>query len=391
MVADPAFLDEAMKQGAGAKAKAGGPKAKAKLEHVSFADAEPSFGGRKLVKGWLEQEQTSLIFGPSGCRKTFMMMDLALHVAAGWDWGGSKVRQGGVIYVAAEAGRSILNRVYAFKLHHGLEGVVLPFEVVTSPVDLCTKTEKSKGRKNDVEELVALVEEVGARMTVKPTLIIIDTVARALAGGNENSPDDIGRFVRALDWLRDKLRCHVASIHHIGKERERGARGHSSLLCAIDTAIEVEATDDVSTATIVKQRDGMSGGSRSFRLRVVELGRDEDGDPVTSCVLEWTDAPPPRETGRPSKNPQVALDALKETLHREGRDDDARGRVVELAKWELACKVHGFGVKPESFRNTWKRASEPLMTREGPVGFDPKGLVVWIKAQGQLPLDDEPF
>jgi AAA domain-containing protein len=382
MMSDPSFFAEATapvpKAPLGAATKPQG-QLRGILDHVWFADAKPSFGGRKLVKGWLEAEQVSLIFGPPGCGKTFFMMDLAVHVAKGDDWGGSKVRQGGVIYIAAEAGRSILNRVYAFKLHRELENVVLPFIAVTCSVDLCTKG------KNDITRLTELVTAAATEMTVKPSLIIVDTVARAMAGGNENGPDDMGRFVRALDWLRDKVRCHVAVIHHVGKDRDRGARGHSSLFAAVDTAIEVECAEGVSTATIVKQRDGISNVSKSFRLLPVTVGYDEDDDPVTSCVIEWTDRPNEEPAG---KNEKVFLKALEEILAQDGREDATRSRVIEEAKWREASKA-AFDGKPDSFRNAFLRVSRKLSIRTGPVGF--AGGLVWIKKQAELAVDAEPF
>jgi hypothetical protein len=386
MEGDPEFLNEeaarAKANGSGARAKAEAPSGNAnerpKLDHVAYEDINrPSaFGGRKLVKGVMSQGQTSLVFGPHSCRKTFMMMDLALHVAAGVDWGGCKVEQGGVVYVAAEAGGSITDRVLAWKLHHKID--VLPFEVVISSVDLCNK------KHNDLEGLRQLVEEVGARMEVRPTLIIIDTVARALAGGNENSPDDIGRFVRAMDWLRDKLGCHIAAVHHIGKDRERGARGHSSLIAAVDTGIEVEAIENVSTLMVVKQRNGPAGLSKSFRLCSIWLGNDEDDDPITSCVVEWTDPPIKDADGNAGKFFKV----LNEALERDGTDDSENGRMVKHDTWRDACRAVWTG-KPDSFRNTFNRARDKLTMRTGPVGS--KGDVVWIKSQGQLEIDNEPF
>src|SRR5215471_8774592 len=81
------------------------------LEYVTFAEAKPVLGGRKLIKGWWQAAEISLMYGETGCRKTFLMLSMGLSVALGRNWGGCKVAQGGVVYVAAEAGRSLLNRV----------------------------------------------------------------------------------------------------------------------------------------------------------------------------------------------------------------------------------------------------------------------------------------
>ena len=78
---------------------------------------EPNLTSQYLVKGIIETAAVALIYGESGCGKTFLTLDLALHVAAGWEWFGRKVRQGRVVYVAAEAGASIERRVAAFYQH----------------------------------------------------------------------------------------------------------------------------------------------------------------------------------------------------------------------------------------------------------------------------------
>jgi len=166
------------------------------LEFVSFADMRPRLDGRPLVKGILEREQLSVMRGDAGCGKTFLALDLSLHVAAGLDWFGRRVNQGAVIYIAAEAGRGIINRVAAFKRAHGYDDdAAIPFAAVTSAVDLC------HAEAGDVDRLISLIREANFDPLA---LLVIDTVSRALAGGNENSPDDMGALVRSLDTLRDE-------------------------------------------------------------------------------------------------------------------------------------------------------------------------------------------
>jgi hypothetical protein len=249
------------------------------LKVIKFADMNPRLDGRPIIKGYLEHEQISLLVGEKGCGKTFFALDRDLHVAAGRDWFGRKVKQGTVVYLAVEAGNSITNRVVAWRREHGFEGKDIPFAVITSPVDLC------HAERGDVELVIDTIQRTGL---LPLTLLDIDTVNRAIAGGNENSPDDMGSFIHSLDLLRERLVCHVSGIHHFGKEISRGSRGHNSLVCAVDT--EVQATHDastkISTVTITHQRDGPAGGIFKFKLRQVELGFDQDGDPRTTCVVE---------------------------------------------------------------------------------------------------------
>jgi len=252
-------------------------------EIIKFRDMPPRLDGRPLIKGLLEREQASVCFGDSGCGKTFLCLALALRVAAGIDCFDRKVHQGAVIYVATEAGRSIINRVAAFKIARHLEDDDIPFFAVPSPVDLC------HADVGDIERLIGTIRDAVTDSDV--ALIVIDTVSRALAGGNENAPDDKGSFVRSLDRLRDEFHCHVCAVHHSGKNYALGARGHSLLKAAVDTEIEVTRNDNtkISTATITKQRDGISEDQIAFRLRQIELGEDQDEGMVTSCIVEQSD------------------------------------------------------------------------------------------------------
>jgi hypothetical protein len=234
------------------------------IEIIEFADLlEPELTTRSLVKGLIDARALALFYGEAGCGKTFLALDMALHVAAGREWFGRRTTGGRVVYVAAEAGRSIRNRVAAWAREKG-NGIAVDFAAVVSPVDLCHP------KTWDVPELAAAVG--GA------DLVIIDTVSRALAGGNENAPDDMGAFVTALDLLRAKLGCAIVAVHHIGKDASRGGRGHSLLHCAVDTEVEVERCDGgASVATVTKQRDGPGGGEIGFLMRQVYLGDDQDG------------------------------------------------------------------------------------------------------------------
>jgi KaiC/GvpD/RAD55 family RecA-like ATPase len=349
------------------------------LELIRFADMQPRLDGRPLVKGLLDREQISVIYGEAGCGKTFLALDLGLHVAAGFAWSGRRVDQGGVVYVAAEAGRSIVNRVAAWRITRGFDGKDIPFVVVTSPIDLCHVNA------GDVDKLVTAVRSAGLDPLA---LLEIDTVSRALAGGNENAPDDMGAFVRSMDRLRDDLRCHVSAVHHSGKNQSLGSRGHSLLRCAVDTEIEVarDHATKISTATVTKQRDGATDGQIAFRLRQIELGRNQDGDPVTSCVVEPTDALPQKDRAAKAKLSSAetrALELLSEAITKAGEIPPACDHIpakkpcVAESLWREYCyagQITGSN-KPDARQKAFRRAAETLIAY-GHVGK--WGTWIWI-------------
>lgn len=331
--------------------RSGTATAGAPISILSFGDmCEPSLTAKGLVKGVIDAETLVLMYGEPGCGKTFLALDLALSIADGREWLGHKVRRSRVVYVAAEAGTSIRNRVSAWQRHRWTGDDEIDFRAVVSPVNLCHP------RGNDVHRLA---EAIGAA-----DVVVIDTVSRALAGGDENSPGDMGAFVATLDRLRSDLRCTVIAIHHVGKDASRGARGHSLLRCAVDTEIAVERRDEgICVAEITKQRDGPSGEEFAFRLRAVELGYDQDRDPVTSCIVEPEDHVPAAKVKGPTGQAKAALDILNMLMAEKGELRDLGGspvRAVHRDTWREAMQQSGdFGEKAV-FRNAFMRAQARL-------------------------------
>jgi hypothetical protein len=124
--------------------------------------------------------------------------------------------------------------------------------------------------------------QIIAELPEKPAMIVIDTFARAMMGGDENSAQDVGAFNNAVEALIESTGACVAVIHHSGKNKAAGARGSSALRGAIDTELEVDAKQIISH----KQRDGENPLALGFKLVPVQLGLDADNEMLTSCVVE---------------------------------------------------------------------------------------------------------
>ena len=308
-----------------------------------------------LVKGILDRGAMSVKYGATNCGKTFSSLDLACHVALGWPWFGRKTRQGAVVYIAAEGGLGIEERLTAFRYHHGVEPDA-PLYVVPVAIDLC-KTKK------DVAELLREIKPLD------PALVVIDTLSRAMAGGNENSPDDMGAFVTNCDLIRQETGAHLLVIHHTGKDEGRGTRGHSLLAAAADTLIEV-SKDEVSglvTATVKKQRDRASGDVLVFKLEPVDIGMDEDEDTITSCVVVPSDEQAPKRvklTG-PAK---IALDLLIKAINEASVKPPASNHIppdisaCPVTLWKRYCHTGSITAsdKPDSKDKAFKRAADRL-------------------------------
>lgn len=243
---------------------------------VWLGDAEAVLTSNYSVKGWFGREQMWVIYGQSNVGKSFFMLDVAYHIADGRDWNGCKVKQGVVLYLATEGGNAFRNRAKALAEHYQADKV--PLAIRPSPVNLLDPNADLP----QLLELVKLVTEQHGQIE----LIVIDTLSRAMAGGNENAPEAMTAVISNADVLREAAACSVAIVHHSGKAND-GARGHSSLRAATDTEVELwtDTESGLRTAKATKQRDMETGKELCFDLKVIELGMDQDGDQVTSCVI----------------------------------------------------------------------------------------------------------
>ena len=231
-----------------------------------------------LIDGLLDAGAMSVLYGDSNSGKTFIALDMAFHVATGALWNSravKRIKRGLVVYVAAEGGTRIRKRLAALKRHHGGEPMPL-FALVRYPIDL-------RSSDANLKELIALIAAAENEIGERCVWVVIDTLSRALAGGDENSPVDMGRIVSAADAIRDATFAHFTFVHHTGKDAARGARGHSLLRAATDTEIEVMT----GAVNVTKQRDMETDFTLGFQLCDISIGEDPIGTPIKSAIVEW--------------------------------------------------------------------------------------------------------
>lgn len=327
---------------------------RAEPEIVWFGAATVEMTSNYIIKDLIDAGALTAIIGASGCGKTFVAIDLGCHVGAGLYWHGLKVRRGVVLYLAAEAGRSILRRFVAWRTHHGEDDVKLAIR--PWPVDLLHP-------KADTGKIIELCRSIAEHGPV--VMVIVDTVARAMPGGQENASEDVGTFIANCDRIRAETGAAVVLVHHLGKTPERGSRGHSSLPAAVD--VEMTVVDHV--AVVTKARDHVAGTEFPFKLDVVDLGHDDEGDAITSCVA--VAAAPSAKTKRraePKGQAGLALAALKRAVADAGEQppynapSDVRAVAVEMWRgYFYRDTPWGADTSQESKRKAFKRAMTDLV------------------------------
>lgn len=290
------------------------------LSFDEAADGAISDTANPLIKGLLDQGAMSVLYGDSNVGKTFVAMDMGYHIATGAAYAGLRTEHMFVIYVAMEGGRGAKRRLAALreKFKPGAEPL---FRLLPSAVDL-------RRPEVDLNDFIAALKTVDTG-THKIGLIVVDTLARAMAGGDENSSVDMGAIVKNVGTIQAAVDAHVMVVHHTGKDKAKGARGHTSLRAATDTELEVGE----GIVSVTKQRDLDKSWSSAFSLEVRTLGLDRDGDPVTSCTvkLDVVSAARKREA---TEGELAVLDAI-ETISDTADKPEKGARTKDLEAW---CK-----------------------------------------------------
>jgi len=295
-----------------------------------------------VVKGILPRVGLGVIWGPPKCGKSFLAYDLVMHIACGRAYRGHNVRKGTVVYLALEGSYGFAGRVEAWRRRFKPPKDA-PFYLIDESINLIT-------------EATALIAALRGQLSTPPDIVVIDTLNRALQG-DENSSEDMAKFIRAADAIRTAFGCLVLLIHHCGVVGTR-PRGHTSLAGADDVQIAVERDKDSNVvATVQHMKDGPSGAVIASKLEVVELGVDQDGDPLTSCVI--IPAVATVESKLP-KGAALALEALRKLFASsidnipapEGANLPAGARVVRQTRW----REHFYSATPQDSQGAKQRA-----------------------------------
>jgi AAA domain len=230
-----------------------------------------------LVKRILPRQGIVAVYGASQSFKSFLVAHLAMYVALGWDWAGRRVEQSAAVYIAAEGAAGLRKRKVGFELTHAerLPDKV-PFFLISASPNLGTE-------QGDLAALISAVETA----KVVPGLIIIDTLAQSIGAGDENDAGMI-QFVANATALANHFRACVVVVHHVGLSADKRMRRHSSLLGGVDAQILAERKEGAlsTTITLQKLKDEASNLKLTAHLTRVVVGTDEDGEAVSTLIIE---------------------------------------------------------------------------------------------------------
>jgi AAA domain len=255
------------------------PPIKSKFGAISLDQLDdPGVEHDWLVSGWLSSRDRSVLAGDSKAGKSFLALETGLCIAFGRTIFGLKTKHGGVVYQVGEGLGGFKKRLRAWRAYYGADFTRdVPFRLFQKSIDIY----------RDFDQVDALIEEIllhAGTFGVPLRLVIIDTLAKASIGADENAVKDMGVVMKNVERINEKTGAHVMLVHHLTKGGV--VRGSTSVYAGVDQVLLLERDEQTKlrTLTLDKQKDDEEGVALTFELEQVPLGFDEDGRAVTSCV-----------------------------------------------------------------------------------------------------------
>lgn len=327
-----------------------GVKAVQPMEFATLEDVSKMISAGYTVKWLLPAQGVVLLYGESGSLKSFSMFSCGVHISEGWSFDGRRVKRRPVYYLSLEgaggqgkrirgfkawarsAGKPELNGDFRFWLH----GFAL------KEPDQC-------------KALIKAILDAGHQGAV----VIIDTLSQGTLGIDENS-SDMAIPIGNATWIADAIGGLVILIHHLGKDTSKGPRGHSSLVGNVDCAISVTKDGEGVLWTVKKSKDDADGQTVWFKKHIIDLGLDEDGDPVTTCVTEPSQRERPKgsavaEVLKPNSAADKCFKTFLAALH------EVKTEGVHVNEWRPFYYESSTADSPNTKRNGFTRARNKLV------------------------------
>lgn len=328
-----------------------------------------------LIQNIIERGSLNLLFGEPSAGKSLFALDWAFCMASGIDWHGSRTQKTDVVIIAGEGFAGMARRLKALETKYG-KTVPEQLYISERPADLSDE----KGAAWVAGSIKALCRN--------PGLVIVDTLHRNM-DGDENSSQDIGRFIANLDSFIKPLGAAVLVVHHSGHGDKQRSRGSSSIRAAMDGEFSATKDGDSIILSCHKAKDFEAFKPQQFKLKAVDLDwLDDDGEPLTSVYLEHDGvAKPSAKKRKLSARDDAILTSLGEAIVAHGVEPTAEIRakfggfdslvgkhqkIVNIEHWrELAYKAIVVDANTEDAkRKAFKRCRDKLLNQGFTVEYD---------------------
>lgn len=360
-----------------------------------------------LIKDLLPRRSLVALYGPPGSFKSFVALSIAEAIATGKEWMGREIETpGAVLYICGEGFGGVGARIKACKIYNKTPARTEIY-VIRAALNL-------RSSADDFDLLMASIKDLMERTGVQFELVQIDTLARAFGAGNENNSEDMAAFIHNTGRIQRMLGCSLMVVHHSGKDALKGLRGHSSLLGAVDTQLElakVDATPNLASQvagsgilTVSKQKDGETGVKIGFEMVKVEIQASQLGisDAQISLAVRASDEALQQQaqarnitsenklrTRSPGQD--IAFEAIHEAIKKNGHMTpigDRRHKTVSEEEWKEEYRTV-MGSK-KKWTNSFDRHVEQLVSRKE-VGRYESPVATYVYVIYPNDDKDEPF
>ena len=299
---------------------------------LAFDKIKPDEGAQYLIKGLLPRVGVAVVWGPPKCGKSFWTFDAVMHVALGWKYRGHRVAPGPVVYCALEGVHGFKNRVEAFRLTKlsQADGGSPTFYLMPASLSLVA----------DHGRLIADIRRSFATPYPLP-FVSTRSIARSRA---QKAPTRTWALTSGPPTPSATLSTASSSSSITAATTASGRADIRRSIGALDVQIAVRRDAGNIVAELELSKDGEVGLQFVSRLVPVPIGVDQDGDAITSCVVEEVtgavvSAKKSGKTRAPPKSNQTALRALRKAIEEVGEQAPASNtipasaRVVSVDTW----------------------------------------------------------
>jgi len=309
-----------------------------------------------LITDVFERERLITVFGAPKSGKSFIAIAMACSVAIGEEFYGHGTKKAPVLYLCGEGVSGVRRRLASYeqyKFTGSLKGAPLFLSNRGSRINEPDEFEKLENEINLIKEEVG---DIG--------LIIFDTFQRNFSG-DENSAQEVNKFVKAADQLIHDFGCSVLLVHHTGRGNKGRARGSSVLDASIDGEFLVERkgtkSDNANLMLVkmsqTKNKDGMEIPPKNFEFHEEHL--TGEGLDVTSGLLVLTDEKLEDEFDKDAVHnaEDIKIANLMYAMGKDKEDGDKWFTAADF-KHHAVYNTSGKDITRHAINNSFKRLEE---------------------------------
>ncbi len=235
-----------------------------------------------LVRGLLNRGMIAITSGEANAGKSPVMLDLAVAIMRGQQWNGMRViKPWYVLHISTEGWTGLKDRMKALGVAHDIKPGE-PMDFVATSLDLRNSAKSAR-------DIIKTVKARAAHFGLEAGLVVVDTLSHAMGGGDDSNQEHMKAVLINCRRIATETGAAVMLIHHPTKDGASKIRGTGITKDDTDLHIWVEADKATESRTLSTPRTKEYAQIRpiKFNIKVVPLGEDQYGDPITSVVVEW--------------------------------------------------------------------------------------------------------